>query len=211
MTDPLPLTVAHVQRFGGWNLAYARILALGSADGYGMSIVDGNGDERECYTDYWRWISEGWAQQAGIGGGFHPEGVCEWSDSLVEFRAAYSYCDDDSDQLDPGASVVGAVTITVTRVPATLRSLISDFLERVPVSSTADIDSLANGLDLALLLVESDEPALGLRELVDWLAEHGVALTPNELADLARLAEEHCLFDDEWGRLEAQVVDGKSD
>jgi hypothetical protein len=54
---------------GGWDLRYARVLAVASDGDYGFALIDGNGDGAELEAEYWVWDSGTWRGTTSSGAG----------------------------------------------------------------------------------------------------------------------------------------------
>jgi hypothetical protein len=63
------LTPEEVIARGGWNLRYARVLAIASDEDYGFALVDGNGDGAELEAEAWIWDSGTWTGAGSSGAG----------------------------------------------------------------------------------------------------------------------------------------------
>jgi hypothetical protein len=63
------LTPEEVIAHGGWNLRYARVLAIASDEDYGFALVDGNGDVGELEAEAWIWDSGTWTGAGSSGAG----------------------------------------------------------------------------------------------------------------------------------------------
>lgn len=63
------LSERDVLAHGGWHPRYARALAVASDNGYGLAVVDGNGDGTELEAGAWVWENGTWAAAASSGAG----------------------------------------------------------------------------------------------------------------------------------------------
>lgn len=199
--------MGEVYRLGGWDVRYARVYALGSVGGVGLSITDGNGDQRELYTDYWVYGENGWANGGGIGGGFHPAGSPYWSDGTNECHASYR-CDDSAQPPDWGRTQVGHVTIQCTPVPRTAAEIVQGFRGRGPaVATSGGTGGLDGALGLVLLLLDTDDGPVAWQSFCDALIAFDVKLHRSEYLEIAREAARLELLDTDWAAVEGLVQD----
>jgi hypothetical protein len=63
------LTPEEVIARGGWDLRYARVLAMASDGDYGFALVDGNGDGTELEAEAWIWHGGSWTGAHSSGAG----------------------------------------------------------------------------------------------------------------------------------------------
>ncbi len=112
MTDSTQaaLTVGDVYRLGGWDQRYARVLALASAGGYGVSITDGNSDHRDVETELWHWENDAWRPARGEGGHYSVKGQLRIRLKDLEIHASYAL-DESADAPDLSATRVGNMSV----------------------------------------------------------------------------------------------------
>jgi hypothetical protein len=67
--EHLALTPEDVMARGGWDVRYARVLAVASDGDYGFALVDGNGDGAELEAEMWLWESGTWTGAGSSGAG----------------------------------------------------------------------------------------------------------------------------------------------
>src|SRR3954451_15162551 len=84
------LTVGDVYRLGGWDPRYARVLALASAGGFGVSITDVNGDLRNTETELWQWDDGAWRMAKREGGHYQLKGEIRFRLKDLEVHAPYA-------------------------------------------------------------------------------------------------------------------------
>lgn len=117
MTESAPpkLTVGEVYRLGGWDQRYARVLALGSSGSYGVSITDGNGDQRDPETELWFHRDDAWVAASGVGGSYHRQGEIRFRVKDLEIHAGYRL-DETADPPELSETKVGNMSVVCTPI-----------------------------------------------------------------------------------------------
>jgi hypothetical protein len=85
------LTPGEVLANGGWNLRYARVLAVASDGDYGFALVDGNGDGAELEAEAWIWDSGTWVGGCTSGAGPLSHLGPVSNDGQIDDAACFAY------------------------------------------------------------------------------------------------------------------------